>query len=80
MHGSPGSSQDNVGYGCMQPRMVEAWREIWSTVRTPVSLFFILPLCIDSGIRKSDCFVGTGRRDHKPTCPIWTRHNRTIWV
>ena len=32
MHGSPGSSQDNVGYGCMQPRMVEAWREIWSTV------------------------------------------------
>ena len=32
MHGSPGSSQDSVGYGCMQPRMVEAWREIWSAV------------------------------------------------
>ena len=41
MHGSPGSSQDNVGYGCMQPRMVEAWREIWSTVRTPVSQSFL---------------------------------------
>jgi hypothetical protein len=32
MHGSPGLSQDDVGYGCMQQRMVEAWREIWSVV------------------------------------------------
>ena len=30
MGGSPGSSLDSVGYGCMQPRMVAAWRELWS--------------------------------------------------
>ena len=30
MHGSPGSSLSSVGYGCMQPSMVSAWREIWS--------------------------------------------------
>ena len=27
---SPGSSLSNAGYGCMQQRMVAAWREIWS--------------------------------------------------
>ena len=30
MGGSPGSSLSSVGYGCMQPRMVAAWRDIWS--------------------------------------------------
>ena len=28
--GYPGSSLSSVGYGCMQPRMVAAWRDIWS--------------------------------------------------
>ena len=30
--GSPGSSLSSVGYGCMQPRMVAAWRDVWSAV------------------------------------------------
>jgi len=28
--GWPGSSLSHVGYGCMQSRMVAAWRELWS--------------------------------------------------
>ena len=30
MHGDPGSSLHGGGYGCMMPKMVAAWREIWS--------------------------------------------------
>jgi hypothetical protein len=32
MHGSPGSSLSNEGYGCMMAGMVAAWRKIWSAV------------------------------------------------
>ena len=28
--GSPGSSLSSTGYGCMQPSMVAAWRDVWS--------------------------------------------------
>jgi hypothetical protein len=30
MHGSPGSSLKKGGYGCMMPKMVQAWRNAWS--------------------------------------------------
>ena len=30
MHGDPGSSLHGGGYGCMMPKMIRAWREIWS--------------------------------------------------
>ena len=30
MHGHPGSSLYGGGYGCMMPKMVQAWRSIWS--------------------------------------------------
>lgn len=30
MHGDTGSSLFGGGYGCMMPRMIEAWRNIWS--------------------------------------------------
>ena len=32
MHGDPGSSLKQGGYGCMAWRMVDAWRKVWSRV------------------------------------------------
>jgi hypothetical protein len=50
--GSPGSSLGSVGYGCMQSRMVAAWRDIWSVeagTTDPTAPFGLVTIATSEG-------------------------------